>query len=165
MTTYRPTSFLYELATGQPIPLSKRAYFGGRLRNRLYNFVLTKFLEKEASGELTKAELARRIGRRPEVITRLLASPGNWKLDTVSDLLLGISGEELGFSAFSPAALPRRNLVRPEWLDENLQTPQSQERIEQPGSPLSRLPSSQQQQPTSARSHAHQSDRGRQVAA
>src|SRR5947209_2537173 len=31
----------------------------------------------------------------PEVITRLLGAPGNWTLETISDLLLGIAGEEL----------------------------------------------------------------------
>ena len=63
--------------------------------NSFYQFVLSKFLEEERAGRLTKADLARRIERKPEVITRLLGAPGNLGLETATDLLLGICGEEL----------------------------------------------------------------------
>jgi hypothetical protein len=86
---------LYELEAKLPIPLEKRAYFHARVLNHFYQFVLGKFLEEEEAGRLTKAELARRIDRKPEVITRLLGAPGNWGLETATDLLLGICGEEL----------------------------------------------------------------------
>jgi hypothetical protein len=94
-------SVLYEVGAKLPIPLEKRAYFHARLRNRIYSFVLKKFTEKEKSEGLTKAELARRIGRKPEIITRLLGAPGNWTLETISDLLLGIAGEELDMTSSS----------------------------------------------------------------
>jgi hypothetical protein len=86
---------LYELEAKLPIPPEKRAYFHARVLNSFYQFVLSKFLEEERAGRLTKADLARRIERKPEVITRLLGAPGNWGLETASDLLLGICGEEL----------------------------------------------------------------------
>ena len=148
MTTSQPTSFLYELAVGETIPSEKRAYFGARLRNRLYHFIISKFLEQESAGKLTKAELARRIGRKPEVITRLLASPGNWKVDTVSDLLLGISGEELDFMSFAPAALPTSSFVGSEWSKVNLQTILTKERTGQ--SAFSPPPANDKQQMQSA---------------
>ena len=116
MTISQPTSILYEIEQGLPVPAGKRAYFAARLRNRLYNFVMTKFKEQERLNSLTKAELARKTGHRPEVITRMLASPGNWRLDTVSDLLLGISGEELGFTATSPLTSAKRNYGGHDWL-------------------------------------------------
>lgn len=94
MTSSRQTPFLSDSAKSEAIPPQTLAYFQGRLRNRLFDYVLRKFLEKEKTG-LTKAKLARRIGRKPEVISRLLGAPGNWSLDTVSDLLLGIAEEEL----------------------------------------------------------------------
>lgn len=72
------------------IPLGTLGYFRGRNRWRIYEFVLSEFRE---SG-LTQAELAKRLGRRPEIISRLLGAPGNWGLDTISDLLLAISDAE-----------------------------------------------------------------------
>lgn len=116
MTTSQKTSFLSEIETGVPIPAGKRAYFGARTRNQLYNLVLRKFQEQEADSGLTRADLARRIGRRPEVITRLLSTPGNWTLDTASDLLLGIAGEELKFSSSPVLGRAPRNYAGPEWL-------------------------------------------------
>jgi hypothetical protein len=101
MPTSQIPSMLSELATGLPIPLEKRAYFHARVLNNFYQFVLQKFLEEERAGRLTKAELARRIERRPEVVSRLLGAPGNWGLETATDLLLGIAAEEL-----KPASSP-----------------------------------------------------------
>lgn len=96
MTTYRTAPAW----TSDPARLSRKqiAYHRARLRNRLHQLVLQHFRELEANG-LTRAELARRLYKRPEVITRLLAPPGNWTLDTLSDLLLGMGGEpELGIA-------------------------------------------------------------------
>ena len=95
MPTSQTQSMLYELEHKLPIPLEKRAYFHARVLNNFYQYVLRKFLEEERAGRLTKADLGRRIERAPAVITRLLGAPGNWGLETATDLLLGICGEEL----------------------------------------------------------------------
>lgn len=89
MTTSQKNAFLSEILEGKPIPLGKLSYFRARLKNELYDAVITHFLEKNIS----KAELARRLGKKPEQITRWLSSPGNWTLDTLSDLLLGMKCE------------------------------------------------------------------------
>lgn len=93
MSTSRTTPFLSEILNDEPIPLGKLAYFRERYRDRLYELVVEEFLKQEASG-VTRAEVARRIGRRPEQITRWLGAPGNWTLETVSDLLLAIAKAE-----------------------------------------------------------------------
>jgi hypothetical protein len=71
----------------------------------MYQFILNKFLSEEKKG-LTKAKLARRIGKTPDVVNRWLGSPGNLTADTMCDLLLGIAGEEFeppcSSSPFSP---------------------------------------------------------------
>jgi hypothetical protein len=98
--------FFSELAAGHSgptIPEAKRVYFQTRLRNRLFNFILAKFASEQERG-LTKAKLARRIGKPSEVINRWLGAPGNLTLDTISDLLLGIGAEEL-----TPEAEPLLN--------------------------------------------------------
>lgn len=91
----QPTPLLSEFEQGLPIPEGELAYFRERTRNRLYNFVVSKFLEREAADNLTKADLARRINQRPERVNRLLGAPENWTIDTISDLLVGIAAEEL----------------------------------------------------------------------
>ena len=103
MTTYQ-TPFLSELMAGHsgpPIPAGKRSYFQERLRIRVFNFLLSKFIQAQTKG-LNKNILAKRIGRSPEVINRWLGAPSNLTLDTISDLLLGISAEELEPDASSP---------------------------------------------------------------
>ena len=125
MTISQKNSMLSEIESGLPIPKSKRAYFQARLQLRLYDFVVTKFQEKAKAEGLTKAQLARRIGRRPESITRLLCSPGNWRLETVSDLLLGIAAEEMDMASTSLLNQAPRNFTEPAWLESPMRAVQT----------------------------------------
>lgn len=93
MTTSQQNTFLSDLFTRESIPIGKLAYFRGRLSNRIHELVLEAFAHLEAAGGITRADLARRIGKKPEQITRWLGNPGNWESDTVSDLLLGMGFE------------------------------------------------------------------------
>lgn len=108
MTTSQENSFLSEIQSGEPIPVAKLAYFRGRLSNRIHALVLEEFARLENEKKITRAELARRIARKPEQITRWLGTPGNWTFDTFSDLLLGM-GCEPGFFLINlkQDALPR----------------------------------------------------------
>jgi hypothetical protein len=110
------TSFLSEVSKGEPIPIGKLAYFRERFRDRLYELVVSEFLKKERAGELTRSDLARRIGRKPEQITRWLGAPGNWTIETVSDLLLAICKSELNFELVPLENGTPRNYVGPNWL-------------------------------------------------
>jgi hypothetical protein len=92
MTTSQ-TSFLSEILGNEPISSGKLAYFRGRLSNAIHALVLDEFARLENEGRITRAELARRIGRRPEQVTRWLGSAGNWTIDTFSDLLLAMKCE------------------------------------------------------------------------
>lgn len=96
-------------ARSRDLAPATRAYFQARLRLRLYDYVMARFREEAARNGLTRALLGRRIGKRPEVITRLLGAPGNWTLETVSDLLMGIGGEELMAISASPFDAPSQN--------------------------------------------------------
>jgi hypothetical protein len=82
--------------TAHPIRPGHLEYFRARVRSKLHQLVLREFFKQEDRG-LTQAELSRRLGKRTEVINRLLGAPGNWTLNTVSDLMLGM-GAELTFS-------------------------------------------------------------------
>jgi hypothetical protein len=94
--------------SGPPIPVGKRAYFQERLRIRIFNFLLGKFLQAQKQG-LNKNILAKRIDRSPEVINRWLGAPSNLTLDSISDLLLGIAAEELEPASSSPLSQVANN--------------------------------------------------------
>jgi hypothetical protein len=102
MLTFQ-TQLLKEIGAGHDgplIPESKRIYFQERFRGRFFDFLIGRFIEAQRSG-LTQAKLARRIGKSPEVVNRWLGAPSNLTLDSISDLMLGISAEELELSAKS----------------------------------------------------------------
>lgn len=61
-------------------------YFQEAFREDIQQQLLEQYeILKEANG-LTRAELAKKIGRRPEQVTRWLAGPTNLESDTISDL-------------------------------------------------------------------------------
>src|SRR5258706_1057953 len=91
-TNTSPTHFLSDVLSPGPVPSGKLAYFRTRFSLALHQLVLKRFMELERSG-FSRAELARRIGKKPEQITRWFGSPGNWELETVSDLLIGMASE------------------------------------------------------------------------
>ena len=109
MNTSQKRPFLSEVLDGDKIPLGTLSYFRERFRDRLYDLVMEEFLKKDAEAGLTRAEVARRIGRRPEQITRWFGAPGNWTLETVSDLLLAIAKSEPEVNLLPLKGRPVRN--------------------------------------------------------
>jgi hypothetical protein len=101
MTSSQERSFFSEIRNGQPIQRHKLAYLHARASSKWYEYIVGKFQTAAKEENLTQAQLARRIGKTPEVVNRLLGSPGNWTLETISSLLAGICGEEL-----EPQSLP-----------------------------------------------------------
>jgi len=91
-----PISFLSEILEGiegEEIPKHKLAYFRARLRNRIYDLVVSEFALLQEQKNATKADLARRIGRDAAQVSRWLSAPSNWTLDTISDLLIAMASE------------------------------------------------------------------------
>jgi hypothetical protein len=115
VTSSQPTRLQSELAE-KSFSEANLAYLAARAQNRYHDYVLRRFLAAQEEEGLTKAELARRIGKRPELITRLLAAPGNWTFDTVARLLAGIAGEELIPHSERLLGRPQRNHTQPDHL-------------------------------------------------
>jgi hypothetical protein len=115
MSTSPIPSILSEIEGDGPLTEGTLAYFRERQRNRVHEFVLREFIK---SG-LSRADFARRIGKAPEQITRWLAAPGNWELDTISDFLLGTTGAELEPVASYPLTMPAEDHSGPSWLTES----------------------------------------------
>jgi len=64
-------------------------YFAARCQNDMHDLVLKSYEDALRRG-LSRADIAKRLAKRPEQITRWLGSPGNWTLETVSNLLLAL---------------------------------------------------------------------------
>ena len=109
MNTSRKKPFLSEVLKGDKIPLGTLSYFRERFRDRLYDLVMEEFLKRGMESGLTRADVARRIGRRPEQVTRWFGAPGNWTLETVSDLLLAVANSEPNVTLLSLEERPIRN--------------------------------------------------------
>jgi hypothetical protein len=112
MTT-QATFALSKPTNDDRVPVGTLAYFQARNRARIYDTVINEF---ERSG-ITQATLAKRMGKGADWVCRLLGAPGNWTLDTVSDLLFAIPGGEAAYDVSYPLDQPKRNLTKPIWLD------------------------------------------------
>lgn len=107
----------------EPFSMGEMAYFQARLKNRLHQLILREF---EKSG-ISRAELARRIRKSPSRITHWFNAPGNLRLETLSDLLLGINYVELNDETVS-LRKPPRNFNSPDWLEQKAAEPLNQDR-------------------------------------
>src|SRR5262249_21653989 len=76
------------------------AYVCARNRQQSYNLVIGVMKE---SG-ISQATLARRLGKAPEVVSRLLSRPRNWEQDTLSELVFAITGGGISYSIELPRA-------------------------------------------------------------
>ena len=136
MTTSLKTLSLSKPQNDDRIPRSSLAYFQSRNRHRIYETVVAAFLE---SG-LTQAELARRLGKGTDQVCRWLGAPGNWGLDTVSDLAFAINGGEIEYSFGFPLDQAPRNMRRPVWADGPTMTISAAGSTASPGLNMIRVP-------------------------
>lgn len=103
---------LHEPVSGERVPLGCLGYFRARNKYRVFSLVMQ---ELDKSG-ISQAELARRLGKGADQISRYLAGPGNWTLDTLSDFLFAISGAEVEHRIVYPLQKSPRNDTRPAWM-------------------------------------------------
>src|SRR5437867_2944605 len=102
MTTFQKTFAPSKPSEANKIPGPTLEYFRTRNKMQVFNLVQREF---ERSG-LTQKDLAARLGKGADQVCRLLGAPGNWTLETVSDLLFAISGSELACSTSDPGEGP-----------------------------------------------------------
>jgi hypothetical protein len=94
MSTSAKTPWLSKPQGDEKISEGTLGYITARIRQRAYDLVVREF---KKSG-ITQATLARRWGKAPEVVSRFLARPGNWELDTFTEALFVINGAIPSFS-------------------------------------------------------------------
>ncbi len=92
MTT-SPTTSLFDPKSTDKISAGTFAYISARNRQNLYNLIIKEF---KKSG-LTQADLARRLGKTTDLVSRWFSRPRNMEVDTASEILFAISGAGLTF--------------------------------------------------------------------
>jgi hypothetical protein len=133
MITSLKMSLSNELKSDLPLSERAKAYFRERIRNRLFNLISREYIRESNENGLTQARISRRLGKSPVQINRWLGAPGNWTLDTISDLLLAISASELVDEATKINVVERRNYKGPDWLfteDSQVKSVSTQNRLE-----------------------------------
>lgn len=98
MTTSLASSILAEPKGDDAISHKSLAYASEAARTQLYDLVLRVCDE----AGVTNATLAKRLGKDPAQISRLLGASGNWTIDTAAQLLFGANGSLLEASCFLP---------------------------------------------------------------
>ena len=89
----------------QRIPPSTLAYFRSRGRSRLFSAIHREIRSKG----VTQAELARRLGKDPAQINRLLSLPRNLTIDSVAEILFAVAGGEFDYKVEYPLEKPSSN--------------------------------------------------------
>ena len=72
------------------VPKFWRGYFQEAFREETQQQLLEIFEHLKETTGFSRSDLARKVGRRPEQVTRWLSAPTNLETDTVSDLALGM---------------------------------------------------------------------------
>jgi hypothetical protein len=65
-------------------------YFQESFREAIHQDLLEQYEHLRDTTGLSRSDLAKKIGRRPEQVTRWLSSPTNLEADSISDLGLGM---------------------------------------------------------------------------
>lgn len=93
MTSSATQDFLSDVLGVERISPSKLSYFETRLAGSVHQAMLKVFGRLEREKSFTRRNLAQRIGKKPEQITRWFSYPGNLTLATASDIFLGMGYE------------------------------------------------------------------------
>lgn len=86
MVTWKAVSEISD----EPLGDAEKVYFRARTRRDVHAAVLKRFEDLQEHGKMNKIQLASRLGVHPSQVTRWLSTPGNWTIDTLSDLLLAM---------------------------------------------------------------------------
>ena len=85
-------------------------YFKQRQRNRLYETVINVVEEAAQVDGVRRKDIADKIGINPSQVSRWLAGPSNWNIDSISDVLWAAGGElDYAFVRFVDRAKQNRS--------------------------------------------------------
>ena len=113
-TSLRAALRLVNDLTDDTIPPIAIEYFRARIKNEAHDHILRTFDRLQSERGINKVFLARRLGKDPAQIHRLLGAPGNWTLETVADLLMAMGQASIIDSEDAVLRL-RHNVCTPEY--------------------------------------------------
>ena len=87
-------------------------YFHATAQDEAHGVILRLFRERAEENSINRAFIARRLGKGPEQITRWLGAPGNWRLDTFTNLALAL-GHKPTFGSQSLSEIRQGNDYHP----------------------------------------------------
>ena len=93
MITFQKTPVKSEIEGDGRLSAGTLGYLCARNRDAWFDYVHQKLAAAEARG-VKRSDIAARLGKSPSRLSKLLAAPGNWTLDTVTELLVAIDREE-----------------------------------------------------------------------
>jgi hypothetical protein len=93
MTTYQTAWSTIDISTDDPVDIGQLAYSRQRFRNEMHQAVLKTFIDLVDNHGFTQSRLAKKLGKKPSQVSRWLAAPGNWTIDSISDFLLAMNSE------------------------------------------------------------------------
>ncbi|AGB73743.1 hypothetical protein RHSP_79501 [Rhizobium freirei PRF 81] len=91
LNTSHETSLLAEPSSDDRISDRTLGYVTQTARDDVFDMVANACVE----AGITRANIARRLGKDPAQVSRLLNTPGNWTIDTIAELLFAIDGSFL----------------------------------------------------------------------
>lgn len=100
--------------TSETHPLRDRDifYYRQRNKNRVFEHIVTLFVEEAERRGITKKQIADLLKKDTGLITRWLSGPNNLTLDTISDLLLAL-GAEMDYHPVRFEDRPKENYFHP----------------------------------------------------
>lgn len=119
MSISQTTNWLNRPDNPERTSLDAEAYMRSRNQSLAHQMILAEF---KKSG-INQTELAKRTGKGTDIISRLIGRPGNWTLNTLSDLLFAMSGAAPSYSVSYPLLAPRLNQNKSAWAEKNLNEP------------------------------------------
>lgn len=96
----------------EPLSEGDLIYHRQRLRNRFFDCVLHALADRLQSQKISRGAIAKRMGKDPAQVSRLLSYPSNLTIDTLSDVLLAL-GADLTLDHFLVENGPRSNYEHP----------------------------------------------------
>ncbi|MBX9467051.1 MAG: hypothetical protein KL839_03985 [Rhizobium sp.] len=109
LSTSHQTSLLAEPEGDARIPAATLGYVTEMAREEVFDMIATACVE----AGVQRSQIARRLGKDPATVTRLLSAPGNYTIDTVAEMLFAINGNMFRPHRYAPMKEPRSNTRGP----------------------------------------------------
>jgi hypothetical protein len=105
---------MHEPIPGERVPADTRDYLRARAKRQAYDLVMREL----KTAAITRAELARRLGKGADRVSKMLGGPANWTIVTLADLLFAINGGVPKYAIDFPLQKSARNFGPRQRFDE-----------------------------------------------